>query len=60
PERGLNGLMKVCKVGLFLSAKQGFLLFHPGTIGSCTEMFERANPSLKKFRLDASGSDSLF
>jgi hypothetical protein len=23
-------------------------------------MFERANPSLKKFRIDAYGSDSLF
>jgi len=23
-------------------------------------MFERANPSLKKFRIDASGSDSFF
>jgi len=36
------------------------LFFHPGTIGSSPEIFERANPSLKKFRIDDYGSDSLF
>jgi len=47
-------------VSIFLSAKQAYLLFYPGTIGSSPEMFERANPSLKKFRLDASGIVLLF
>jgi len=47
-------------VSIFLSAKQAYLLFYPGTIGSSPEIFERANPSLKKFRIDAYGSDSLF
>jgi len=47
--------------GQFISfCKAGFPFFHPGTIGSSPEIFERANLSLKKFRIEASGSDSLF